>query len=258
MIGTERGQATAENTFSDFLKDLIEELEDEIISTLDEEVVEKDLIQYKGFIDVKSIFKNALEKYKDLFKKKSPEEINKFVNKNFKIGIESLEKDLNMNILGPKISTNKLDKLIQTTTFKDILKNDLIGMNEQIINTAKKVISQGIINGLSLVQIKKTIQEALKKFYSYSEFTSKTNAQDIVARGRYYAAKESGLNLKKYVSVHYDNRTSQICKHMGAIYGTPEDAIGLDEKFKYNGQEFNAPSFHPNCRTRLMFTRTTD
>ena len=65
--------------------------------------------------------------------------------------------------------------------------------------------------------------------------------------GHIDGARQSNLKLKKRWDAHLDNRTSEVCNHLDG------QTIGLDEKFKHNGQEFDIPPAHPNCRSTLIF-----
>ena len=65
-------------------------------------------------------------------------------------------------------------------------------------------------------------------------------------------------NYKKFISIHLDNRTSNICKTLNAKYGRPEDAISFNQKFKTSDGEWMTEPFHFNCRSRVLYILSTD
>jgi SPP1 gp7 family putative phage head morphogenesis protein len=76
---------------------------------------------------------------------------------------------------------------------------------------------------------------------------ARTEMNRAANMGHIDGARESGLNLKKRWDAHLDNRTSPVCR---ALDGK---TVGIDEKFVHNGEEFDAPPAHPNCRSTLIF-----
>jgi len=86
---------------------------------------------------------------------------------------------------------------------------------------------------------------------------ARTETVRAQSMGHIDAARQTGLSLRKFVSVHLDSRTSPICKRMDAKYGTPEKAIPIDSKFVDNvsGEEFDISPFHVNCRTAVLFSQ---
>lgn len=83
-----------------------------------------------------------------------------------------------------------------------------------------------------------------------------TESHKAANQGRLDTMKQSGLPIMKYVSIHDDDRTSDICIAMGKKYGDPKKAIPLNESFevRVKGQLISAQAcpFHPHCRSRVM------
>jgi len=65
--------------------------------------------------------------------------------------------------------------------------------------------------------------------------------------GHIDGARQSGLKLMKQWDAHLDKRTSQVCKDLNG------KKIPMNDKFKWRGQEFDAPPAHVNCRSVLIF-----
>ena len=88
---------------------------------------------------------------------------------------------------------------------------------------------------------------------------SRTEAVRIKAQGQLHAAQQiqnDGVNVKKWLLWVNDSSTSNLTKALHVKYGSPEQAIPVNENFKidFQGKSIsqNAPPFHPNERDSLM------
>lgn len=132
-------------------------------------------------------------------------------------------------------------------------------MNEELANKLRKELQIGLMGQESVDTIKQRIKKVMDVGEVRARMIARTETNRAENFGRLDAAKQSDLNLKKYLQITHDSRTSKISKAMHKKYGTPEQAIPLDENFRVEveGKIFEgpAPPFHPNERDRLEFVQ---
>jgi len=131
---------------------------------------------------------------------------------------------------------------------------------EEINQSLRQEIQRAQLDGVDLKQLKQRVKQVFKdqKYMNRLKTVIRTEGNRAGNYGQLDGAKQSGLKLKKYLDVSVDQRTSDICMAEHKKYGTPEQAIPLDKLFtvKVRNKTFqgDAPPFHPNCRTIIMFT----
>lgn len=221
------------------LKQALKELELRVIEDLEVKFQARGLSNIKGYVDVKAEFQETLEDYKNFFTNKGYErKITEFIAKEFQKGVEEIEKKINRNLV---VKTSKVEDL-SNYVYKNIK-----GMNEELINKLEQQITMGILNRENLNQVKERVKSVMKMSEERSIMIARTETVRANNLGNLEAARESGIKFKKKWDAHLDSRTSEVCR---ALDG---QVVEMDEKFKWNGEEFDSPPSHPNCRSRLLF-----
>jgi len=243
----ENGWWTKAEKVSDLERDLkkkLKELENKILNEI--ELEQTGLAEIKGFIDYKAISNRTLEKYKQFFNQQEyKQKISDKFKKEFQKGIEQIEKQLNRNIL---VSTSKLEEVI------DFAFNNINDMSEELINKLRKEITMSLMNNEPLTKLKERVKKQFDLSKIRTETIVRTEIQRIFGTGSFEAAKQSGIDFNKYVSIHKDDRTSKTCLELDRKYGTKQQAIPIDEHFKTSEGEFLHEPFHVNCRSVTLFT----
>ncbi len=177
-------------------------------------------------------------------------EIRTEVRRNYESGMDKMEVELNMNFdRNPEII-----EYLEEYQFDNIK-----GMTDDVAEKLRKELNEGIQNLESIGALKKRIQNTMNIGEHRALMIARTEANRAENYGKLDAAKQSGLDLRKYLSVHIDDRTSPICRAMMRKYGTADQAISVDKLFKVTVKgkviQGEAPPFHPNCRTAVVFTQ---
>lgn len=204
------------------------------------------LAEIKGYVDYKAITADNLDKYKEYFNNQEyKQKLTDIAYKEFEKGIEEIEKKLNRNIV---VTTQDLSNL------NEFLINNIKDLNDELINDLRQQITLGLINKEPINSINKRIKQVFELSENRAKTILRTELNRIYGAGSYQAALNSGVEFYKYVNVHIDKRTSKICKDLNRDYGSPEQAIPMNQKFKLsNGQEELVNPFHVNCRTVVVY-----
>jgi len=161
-------------------------------------------------------------------------------------GFEQIEVQFDMNL--PKNS--KEIAFLKQTTFENIQ-----ALNSQMKDKLRKELTDALLNRESVSKISQRLTDVLKMSKNRARMIARTENNRVFNAGRHSAAEKTGYNIKKFVSVRMDDRTSPICERMHRKYGSEEKAIPLKAKFKdsTSGQEFLMTPFHVNCRSRINY-----
>lgn len=181
--------------------------------------------------------------------------IKEFVKKHYDAGLEKAEIDFGFNF----VRNDRQIQFLEGYTF-DLVK----GVTDEMVLDIRQELKRGMLNNESILQIKNRLDKIFKgdnptrfRYEDRLRMIARTETTTMENAGHLEGAKQSGVKLKKYLSIQMDERTSPICIEENKKYGSPEKAIPLDEEFvvKVNGKEYRGqqPSFHTNCRTRLLF-----
>ena len=209
--------------------------------------------------EFKNIIGDIVNKLVNFFKLDSFKiNIDNFLTKQYTKGIDSAEIRFNMNF-----------KPAEDISFlKDYAMQNVNDAADQIGKDLRKEISRSILNKENKGELVKKIKTMFndKKYSDRMKTILRTEGLSANNQGKLDGARQSGLNPKKYLDIVLDNRTSDICKAEGKKYGTPEQAIPLEEDFivtvkigkKVKTVSGKRPVFHPNCRTTLRFVRTDE
>jgi len=216
-------------------------------------------VEFKGLID--DITKGFVQLFdSEGFRSR----VNNFTQKHYDKGLLRGEKQVQMNFVR---NTNNLDHL---NNYSFTLVKDL---TDDMASALRKSLQEGLLNQESTSEIKARV-EAIFRGKDLKITDKNGNVRSINWRDRMTAIirtesvraenyghadaiEQSGINFKKYVSVHMDARTSPICMVEDSKYGTPDKAIPMNKDFlvSVKGKMYKTmlPPFHPNCRTRALF-----
>jgi len=120
-------------------------------------------------------------------------------------------------------------------------------MNKETAGKLRQVISRGILNIDSIKDIVPEVQKVMDVSVERARMIARTEVVRAQNMGHIDAARQTGLKLVKRWDAHLDKRTSEVCKFLDG------KEVGMDEKFVWKGQEFDAPPAHPNCRSTILF-----
>lgn len=191
--------------------------------------------------------------------------VERFVRRHYARGMTGAEITL-------KLRTNSIPDEDKLALLTDEAHAEITGLMGDLEKNYQQIIRESLRNNESPDMLKKRLKVLLnpdnETLHTYPsgrkinwrdriDMIQVTESNKALNQGRLDTFKQSGLAGKKWVSIHDDDRTSDICLAMGAKYGTEKQAIPLNEPFEvraggklYSGQ---SPPFHPNCRSRLMF-----
>ena len=190
-------------------------------------------------VELKAVIEDLINKLLEIINLKIiPEVLKKILKKNYDEGIEQAEVQFGMNFFEDSEKLGFLEKY----TFDNIK-----GMTDEIADKLRKELSQGLMNLESISQLQKRVESVMDVGEERARMIARTETNRAKNMGHLDGARQSGLDVVKRWDAHLDNRTSAVCK---ALNGKE---VPLDDKFVYEGQEFDAPPAHVNCRSTLIF-----
>ena len=201
--------------------------------------------------------KDILDKFNELLKKFLPKLL---ISIQIDHGVGSAVSITNAKIDGKKTKMNPLEM-----SKKDQKKN--ISMIESLINdvnteVAKKInyqVNKSALEGWDSRMLAKELRELdLEETYKNRFKTiSETESNRIMNNSSFNTANRLGAK-KKYLFNLMDGKTGEDSKVAQRKYGDEDQAIQIDEPFKYkfNGKvrEFMFPPDRPRDRSLIMFT----
>lgn len=142
----------------------------------------------------------------------------------------------------------------------DMVFDNIKGLTEELRIKLKQQLKIGISNGEGLGKLTERVQKTLSIVPSRATMIARTESARIEEEGSLYAAqqiKSDGVSVKKWILMKDDPRTSEISRKLHAKYGSPEQAIPINENFKLNSGKISidqktAP-FHPNDRCTVIY-----
>jgi len=178
--------------------------------------------------------------------------VSDFISEEYTKGITNSEIEFNMNF----VSNEKEISFLNDYVFNN-LKTHTDAMGEAL----RGELSRGILNKEKISQLKTRIKDVFKDKKYTNRLKTVLRTEKIRANnyGALEGAKQSGLNLRKYIDIVEDENTSSICKKEDKKYGEENQAIPLDQEFiiKVDNKTIRAqsPPFHPNCRSVIRFVK---
>ena len=117
------------------------------------------------------------------------------------------------------------------------------GNTDALAKDLREVLKRGFIRGASAREMASELAKKYNVARARAQTLIRTDGTAIVNRSAIKRYEESGLEFYR-ISVHLDNRTSQICKRIHR------------ENKRYRIDEFEtgitAPPFHYNCRSAVI------
>lgn len=180
------------------------------------------------------------------------EKISAVMKKQYLDGLEKAEVKFNMNF----VPAEKDIELLNTYVFKNFQQH-----TDEIGEALRQELSRGLLNKENIRQLQVRVANVFDdpKYMNRLKMVLRTEKVRAGNYGQLDGAKQAGLKLKKWVSIVDDDRTSDICLQEDSEYGSPKKAIPIDEAFIVHVDNktisAQAPPFHPNCRSVIMFER---
>jgi len=175
-----------------------------------------------------------------------------FLAKEYMVGLEKAEIQFDMNFIPD-------DK--DMTFLKDYAHNNIQTHTDALGEELRGELSRGTFDKETPAQLKQRIKQVMAnpKFKQRMKTVMRTERMRAKNYATLTGAKQSGLELKKWVQVVQDDRTSDICRAEHRKYGAPDKAIPLDKPFKIStariSVEAQSAPFHQNCRSGIRFVR---
>jgi len=165
---------------------------------------------------------------------------------NYDLGVQSVEKIADTNIIG--LPTNTIDEL------KRFSLECIRDMTNDLAEDIRKTVKLHNFSGSSTEDLNKELTKVLDKSIQRSRTIAVTETTRAYNIGAMTAAIASGLVVKKYWLSIIDDRTTGYCLYMSSKYG-PNNAIPITEPFIDSaGQKIQSPPGHYNCRSVVAFT----
>jgi SPP1 gp7 family putative phage head morphogenesis protein len=235
-----------EKEFYRYLKNVLKLNEEKILNAVETEIKPHILKQIKG-----KGLNEIIERLKSILTFAGLRQVTQdYIQKKFTDGSDAVEEKLEMNFMPDQEAI----KYISDYTFDQVK-----GITEDLADKLSDTMKRSFMAGQGTDQIKKEIKQVFDVMDNRAEAIARTESSRAMSMGKLNAYKQSGLQVKKWLEYKLDNRTSDISKRLHEKYGTPEQAIPLDENFEVtlkNGKTISgqAPPFHVNERDTLMFT----
>lgn len=192
---------------------------------------------------------------KQLGSDKIKQMIGKFIRKKYNDGLEDAGKFFNQNF---SQNTEDLNFLLS------YVKGQVGNVTDSINKDLRRILDTGIAEGANTESIKLRVKEEFnsQKHINRYKMVIRTEGLRAENTASLSAAKELEFEVKKYLDVVQDDRTSDVCHKEHEEYGSKDLAINLDKDFvvKVNNKTIRAqaPPFHPNCRSVIRYVEVDD
>ncbi|MCK9319476.1 phage minor head protein [Methanoculleus sp.] len=170
------------------------------------------------------------------------------ITKYFYLGVDNVESMININFdtINPRV----------LSFLKEYNFNLIQEMNTDLANKLRDTISRNMISGNKQMMVKE-IKAIFDTTQARAQMIARTESARAYAVGNYVTAveaKKRGYEVKKYLQIVSDDRTSPLCRRLGAKY-TKDNAIAIEKEFIDPAGEVRqlTSPFHPNCRTDTIY-----
>ncbi len=174
--------------------------------------------------------------------------VNQVIKDFYRDGNEKAEKQLDMNLP---------ENPAQIRVLADMTFDNIQGMTEDLKDKLRGILQRALTSGKSLSVISEEIEKAFDISKARADAIARTETARSTELGQLNAMKSSGIELRKFVLVVLDNRTSEVCKAMDRKYGSEKKSIPLDGLFSVvvnrKTIESQTSPFLPNCRTDILY-----
>ena len=168
------------------------------------------------------------------------------IDKSFENYLKSTAKYVYRKVMGGNsgaLNEPALKELINTPFNGRNYSQQVWGNTDALAKDLREVLKRGFIRGSSAREMASELAKKYSVARARAQTLIRTDGTAIVNRSAIKRYEESGLEFYR-ISVHMDNRTSQICKR-----------IHREDK-RYRIDEFEtgitAPPFHYNCRSAVI------
>ena len=168
------------------------------------------------------------------------------VKKSFENYLKSTAKYAYKKIMGGNggaLNEPALKELINTPFNGRNYSEQVWGNTDDLARDLREVLKRGFIRGSSPREMAAELAKKYNVARSRAQTLIRTDGTAVVNRSAIKRYEESGLEFYR-ISVHMDNRTSQICKRIHS-----EDKLYRIDEFETG---ITAPPFHYNCRSAVI------
>lgn len=168
------------------------------------------------------------------------------IEKSFENYLKSTAKYAYRKIMGGNtgaLNEPALKELVNTPFNGYNYSEQVWGNTDALAKDLREVLKRGFIRGASAREMAAELAKKYNVARSRAQTLIRTDGTAIVNRSAIKRYEESGLEFYR-ISVHMDNRTSQICKRIhreNKLYRIDEFETGV-----------TAPPFHYNCRSAVI------
>ena len=168
------------------------------------------------------------------------------VEKSFENYLKSTAKYAYKKVMGGNggaLNEPALKELINTPFNGYNYSEQIWGNTDALAKDLREVLKRGFIRGASAREMASELAKKYNVARARAQTLVRTDGTAIVNRSAIKRYEESGLEFYR-ISVHMDNRTSQICKRIhreDKLYRIAEFETGI-----------TAPPFHYNCRSAVI------
>lgn len=172
-------------------------------------------------------------------------------------GVDEAEEELDMNVILDlnRLAESKATEQMDGYTIPGGDKwSGIRGVSKALQTRIYNEVKNGFENQESkqaIIQRVETVFVGVKN--SRAATIVRTETTRLVNEGKLRSYKESGVEGRKQWVAFSDDRTTDICKHLNG------QVRGFDEPFDGpNGEQFQQPSAHINCRSFIRFKRKNE
>ena len=168
------------------------------------------------------------------------------IEKSFENYLKSTAKYAYKKIMGGNsgaLNEPALKELINTPFNGYNYSEQIWGNTDALAKDLREVLKRGFIRGASPREMAAELAKKYNVARARAQTLIRTDGTAIVNRSAIKRYEESGLEFYR-ISVHMDNRTSQICKRIHR-----EDKLYRIDEFETG---VTAPPFHYNCRSAVI------
>lgn len=174
----------------------------------------------------------------------SYDRVRRVIGNSYNRGITDVENDV-------KITFNLVPNEYAIDFLSEHTFENIKALNNDTKERLRKELVIGLTNREGTRQLRDRIRTVMNVSRSRASAIARTETYRAYNAGSNFAAKQTGLSLKKKVS--NPNPESSICQHL-----VKQPPIGMNEKFSYDGSSWDMPPFHVNCRSRLLYVQEAD
>ena len=200
-------------------------------------------------VKLKSIIDEILGKYLTVFSMSELGSIiTNLIRDEYLKGLEEAEVKFDMNFVP---DPNEV-QFMQKYAFDNVE-----SLTTEVKDKLRKVISQGLMDGLSMHELNKSVSDVMDMSIDRAKMITITETNRANNRGFYQAAKDTGLDLVKQWTAQPE-RTSRAgnqvpCKHCEFL---DNQIVEMDDQFTDDeGRKLLLPPHHPHCACRVLYVQ---